>query len=60
MIEIHIENAEELAEIQQNWFMLFFGKLFRVDIQKKVEMEIANRLQEELAKQGVKIEITVK
>ncbi|WP_394753354.1 hypothetical protein [Crenothrix sp.] len=60
MIEIHIENAEELAEMQQNWFMLFIGKLFRVDIQKKVEMEIANRLQEELAKQGVKIEITVK
>jgi hypothetical protein len=60
MIEIHIQNAEELAQIQQNWFMLFFGKLFRVDIQKKVEIEVANRLQEELAKQGVKAEITVK
>jgi hypothetical protein len=60
MIEIHIDNVEELAEIQQSRFMLFINKLFGLDIQKKVETEIAHRLQEELAKQGVKAEVIVK
>ncbi|SJM95920.1 hypothetical protein CRENPOLYSF2_80004 [Crenothrix polyspora] len=60
MIEIHIDNIEELAEIQQSGFMLFISKLFGLDIQKKVEIGIANRLQEDLARQGVKTEVTVK
>lgn len=60
MIEIQINNAQELAEVRQGQFKMFLAKLFGINLQGKVEVAIASRLQDELAKQGVVAEVIVK
>src|SRR4051812_44120961 len=57
MIVIEINNAEELARQQAGWFKIFIGKTLGLDIQARVEQEVAERLRQELAKQGVQAEV---
>ena len=59
MIAIEISNAVELATKQKGWFQVFVGKKFGVDIQRKVEEEVSKQLKAELAKQGVKANVSV-
>ena len=59
MIAIEIGNAEELATKQKGWFQVFVGKKLGVDIQRKVEEEVSKQLRAELAKQGVKADVSV-
>ena len=59
MITIKVNNAEELAIKQKGWSQVFVGKTFGVDIQRKVEEEVAKQLKAELAKQGVKVDVSV-
>jgi hypothetical protein len=60
MITIEVCNAEELATKEQGWFQVLVGTTFGVDIQRKVEEEVAKQLKAELAKQGVKADVSVK
>lgn len=57
MIIIEIHNAEEVARKEAGWFKLFVGKTLRLDIRARVEEEVANRLREELANQGIVAEV---
>jgi len=60
MITIEVSNAEELAIKEKGWFQVNVGKTFGVDIQRKVEEEVAKQLKAQLAKQGVKADVSVK
>jgi hypothetical protein len=60
MITIEVSNAEELATKQNGWFQVFVGTAFGVDIQREVEEEVARQIKAELAKQGVKADVSVK
>jgi hypothetical protein len=60
MIAVEVSNAEELANKQKGWFQMFVGKTFGVDIQREVEEEVAKQVKAELAKQGVKADVSVK
>jgi hypothetical protein len=60
MITIEVSNAEELAIKEKGWFQVNVGKTFGVDIQRKVEEEVAKKVKAELAKQGVKADVFVK
>ena len=60
MITIEISNAEELAIKEKGWFQVNVGKTLGIDIQRKVEEEVAKQLKAELAKQGVKADVSVK
>jgi hypothetical protein len=59
MITIEVSNAEELATKQKGWFQVFVGQTFGVDIQREVEEEVAKQIKAELAKQGVKADVSV-
>ena len=60
MITIEVSNAEELAIKEKGWFQVNVGKTFGIDIQRKVEEEVAKQMKTELAKQGVKADVSVK
>jgi hypothetical protein len=60
MITIEVSNAEELAIKEKGWFQVNVGKSLGIDIQRKVEEEVAKHLKAELAKQGVKANVSVK
>ena len=60
MITIEVSNAEELATKEKGWFEVSVGKTFGADIQRRVEEEVAKQLKAELAKQGVKADVSVK
>jgi hypothetical protein len=60
MITIEVSNAEELAIKEKGWFQVNVGKTLGIDIQRKVEEEVAKQLKAELAKQGVKADVSVK
>jgi hypothetical protein len=58
VIVIEIKNAEAVARQQAGWFKFVVGKnLLRLDMQAKVEEEVAKRLREELAKQGIEADV---
>jgi hypothetical protein len=60
MITIEVSNAEELAIKEKGWFQVNVGKTLGVDIQRKVEEEVAKKVKAALAKQGVKANVSVK
>ena len=60
MITIEVSNAEELAIKEKGWFQVNVGKTLGVDIQRKVEEEVAKKVNAELAKLGVKANVSVK
>jgi hypothetical protein len=60
MITIKVSNAEELAIKEKGWFQVNVGKSLGIDIQRKVEEEVAKQLKAQLAKQGVKADVSVK
>jgi hypothetical protein len=58
VIVIEIKNAEAVARQHAGWFKFVVGKkLLRIDLQARVEEEIARRLTEEFAKQGIEAEV---
>lgn len=57
MIVIEITNADELARQQAGWFKVFVGKTLGLDIQARVEEEVAKQLRQEFAKQGVQADV---
>lgn len=60
MITITIRNAEAVARKQAGWLKLMVGKnLLRMDIEAKVEAEIARRIREEFARQGVEADVQI-
>jgi hypothetical protein len=58
MIEIKIKNARQVFEKETNWFVAKFAPHF-VDVQAKVEEEIANQIQKSLKKKNIQAVISV-
>ena len=59
MIVVEIKNADEVAR-QHSRFKAFLGRALGIDVQRRVEEEVAKQLKAELEKQGVKADVSVK
>jgi hypothetical protein len=58
VIVIQIKDAEAVARRHAGWFKFLVGKsLLRLDIRARVEEEVARRIREEFARQGIEAEV---
>jgi len=58
MITIKITNATELVEKEKNRFVARIAPFF-IDVQKRVEQEIAREIKKALEERGVQAEVSV-
>jgi len=58
MITIKIKNALEIFEKETNWFVAKFAPHF-LDVQAKVEQEIAKQIQKSLEEKNIQAVISV-
>ena len=59
MIIIDIRNARELAQKEKGKLKVFFASLFGVDIARKVDEVVAERIGEELRRRGIEAEVII-
>ena len=59
MIIIDIRNAREVARKEKGKLKVFFASLFGVDIARKVEEVIAERIADELRRRDIDAEVRI-
>jgi hypothetical protein len=59
MIVIEIKNAREVAAREKGRLRVFFASLFGVDIAKKVEEVVAERIIDELRRKEIEAEVRI-
>jgi hypothetical protein len=59
MITIDIKNAKDVAKKEQGRMKVFFAALFGVDIARKVEEVVAERIADELRRRDIDAEVRV-
>ena len=59
MIIIDIKNAQTLARKEKGRLKVFFATLFGVDIARKVDEAVAERLATEFRLRGVEVEVRI-
>lgn len=59
MITISIKNAREVAKKQKGPVKVFFASLFGVDIARKVDEVIAERIADELRRRDIEAEVNI-
>ena len=59
MIIIEIKNAREVARREQGKLKVFFAGLFGVDISRKVDEKLAERIADELRHRNIEAEIRI-
>jgi predicted nucleic acid-binding OB-fold protein len=59
MIIIEIKNAKEVAAREKGRLKVFFAALFGVDIAKKVEEVVAERIIDELRRKEIEAEVRI-
>ena len=59
MIIIDIKNAQALARKEKGRLKMFFATLFGVDIARKVDEAVAERLATEFRLRGVEVEVRI-
>jgi len=59
MIIIDIKNAKEVAKQEQGKLKVFFAGLFGVDIAKKVDEAVAERIVDELRRRNIDAEVSI-
>ena len=59
MIIIEIKNAREVATREKGRLKVFFAALFGVDIAKKVEEVVAERIIDELRRKEIEAEVRI-
>jgi hypothetical protein len=59
MIIIDIRNAKEVAKREKGKLKVFFASLFGVDISRKVEEVIAERIADELRRREIDAEVRI-
>ena len=59
MIIIDIKNAKDVAKREQGKLKVFFASLFGVDIARKVDEVVAERIVEELRRRNIDAEVNI-
>lgn len=59
MITIDILNPEQIAENHAGKFKLMVAKTLRVNLKKRIEQDMAKKLQQELIENGLDVEVRV-
>ena len=59
MIIIEIKNARELAKREKGRLKVFFASLFGVDIVRKVDEVVAERITDELRRRDIDAEVRI-
>jgi hypothetical protein len=59
MIIIDIKNAKEVAKREQGKLKVFFASLFGVDIARKVDEVVAERIVEELRRRNIDAQVSI-
>ena len=59
MITIEILNAEEVAENHAGKFKVFVAKTLGVNLKKRVEVDMAKKLQDEMMENGLQVDVRV-
>ncbi len=59
MIVIDIKNAREVAKKEKGKLKVFFASLFGVDIARKVDEVVAERIVDELRRRNIEAEVRI-
>jgi len=59
MIIIDIKNAKDVAKREQGKLKVFFASLFGVDIARKVDEVVAERIVEELRRRNIDAQVSI-
>jgi len=59
MIVIDIKNAREVAKKEKGKLKVFFAALFGVDIARKVDEVVAERIVDELRRRNIEAEVRI-
>ena len=59
MIVIDIKNAREVAKKEKGKLKVFFASLFGVDIARKVDEVVAERIVDELRRRNIEAEVKI-
>ena len=59
MIIIDIKNAKDVAKKEQGKLKVFFASLFGVDIARKVDEVVAERITDELRRRDIEAEVRI-
>lgn len=59
MIIIDIQNPEEIAEHHAGKFKIMVARTLGINLKKRIEKDMAQKLQQEMADNGLKVDVRV-